>query len=66
LSNSQNKGVLFSQPHNSRFRESRQIATEGAYESVLNGALAEFVRGLSRDPGLLESLKEGDAKSEKQ
>jgi hypothetical protein len=52
--------ILFSQPHNCTFRESRQIATESVFESVLNGALSDFVRGLSRDPGFLDGLRKAD------
>lgn len=49
--------AFLSRPMQSAFRESRQIVTDGAYESVLNGALAEFVRTFSRDPGLLKALQ---------
>ncbi|MFP6870677.1 MAG: YajG family lipoprotein, partial [Nitrospinota bacterium] len=42
---------------NGTFRESRQIAVDEAYESVLNGALAEFVRNFSRNPDILKALR---------
>jgi hypothetical protein len=48
---------LLAKPMQSAFRESRQIATEGAYESVLNGALTDFVRNFSRDPALVKALQ---------
>ena len=37
--------------------ESRQLATEGAYQDVLNQALAEFIRNFSRDRTILSVLK---------
>lgn len=40
------------------FRESHQIATDGAYEDVLNGALSEFVRSFSGDPNILKTLRQ--------
>jgi len=49
--------VLLSQPHNSTFRESRQVVTESAWESVLNNTLAEYVRSFARDPNVVEALK---------
>lgn len=49
--------VLLSKPILSAFRESRQIITDGAHESVLNGALTEFIRSFSRDPGILKALR---------
>ena len=39
------------------FTESRQIVLDGAFEQVLNGALVEFVRTFSRDPTLLEGIR---------
>ena len=42
---------------NGTFRESRQIAVDEAYESVLYGALAEFVRNFSRNPDILKALR---------
>lgn len=55
--NPRNESVLFSKPMNSTFRESRQIALDGAFKRVLDNALAEFIRGFSRDPGLLKALQ---------
>lgn len=48
---------LVSKPLNGTFRESRQIALEGAFESALNGALFEFIRTFSRDPNVLDALR---------
>lgn len=48
---------LASKPLNSTFRESRQIALEGAFESALNGALSEYIRSFSRDPNVLDALR---------
>lgn len=48
---------LASKPLNGTFRESRQIALEGAFEGALNGALFEFIRTFSRDPNVLDALK---------
>ena len=56
--------ILFSRPINSTFRESRQIATDKAYESVLNGALAEFIRSFSRDPSILKALRQAEREKE--
>lgn len=53
----QNRTVLLSKPIHSAFHESRQMAHGGAHESVLNGALVEFVRSLARDPSILEALR---------
>lgn len=39
------------------FREGHAIATDGAYEGVLNGALIEFIRSFSRDPNILNALR---------
>jgi len=55
--NPRNNSIAVSQPIEATFRESRQIATDGAFESVLNGALAEFIRAFSREPSLLEALR---------
>lgn len=52
-----NQNQLASKPFSSTFRESRQIALEGAFESALNGALLEFVRSFSRDPNVLDALR---------
>ena len=48
---------LASKPLNGTFRESRQIALEGAFEGALNGALFEFIRTFSRDPNVLDALR---------
>lgn len=48
---------LASKPLNSTYRESRQMALDGAYESALNGALIEFIRSFARDPNVLEALR---------
>ncbi|HSQ52412.1 MAG TPA: hypothetical protein VLL94_14250 [Nitrospiraceae bacterium] len=48
---------LASKPLNGTFRESRQIALEGAFEGALNGALFEFMRTFSRDPNVLDALR---------
>lgn len=37
---------------------SSMAATESGYEEVLNGALREFVRNFSRNPGVLKALKD--------
>ena len=55
--NPQNDSVLFSKTISSTFSESRQLATSEAYESALNGALAEFIRNFSRNPGILKTLR---------
>ena len=66
----QNNAVNLARPLVGAFRESRQIATDGAYENVLNGALGEFIRSFSRDPAVMKALKEvsaqkGESKTEK-
>ena len=48
---------LVSKPISSTYVESRQIATDGAFESVLNGALLEFIRNLARDPSIVNALQ---------
>ncbi len=53
----QNNTVLGQKVVNGTFTESRQIALDGAFEGVLNGALGEFVRTFSRDPTLLDALR---------
>lgn len=55
--NPRNESILFSKPMNSTFRESRQIASGGAFKRVLDNALAEFIRSFSRDPSLLKALQ---------
>lgn len=55
--NPRNESVLFSKTMNSTFRESRQLALDEAFKRVLDNALAEFIRGFSRDPGLLKALQ---------
>lgn len=48
---------LMAKPLGSTYRESRQMAHDGAYEDALRGALAEYIRGFSRDPAVLNGLK---------
>ena len=60
-----NKSPMLSRTLQSTFRESRQIMTDGAYESVLNGALREFIRNFSRDPSILKALREGRGQDDK-
>ena len=52
-----NNSDKISRPINGTFRESRQIAVDEAYESMLNGALAEFVRNFSRNSDILKALR---------
>ncbi len=52
----QNERIV-SKPISSTYTESRQIVTDGAFESVLNGALLEFVRNFARDPSILNALQ---------
>jgi uncharacterized lipoprotein YajG len=53
-----NAEVVLSKSITGTSRESRQIATDGNYESVLNGALAEFVRHFSRDNDILKAIRD--------
>lgn len=46
-----------SRPIQATFREGHAIATDGAYEGALNGALTEFIRSFSRDPNILKALR---------
>lgn len=62
ISNPRNNSVIFSKSINGTFRESRQIALDSAFESVLNGALAEFVRNFSYDMGIISALQESESK----
>jgi len=55
--NPADRTVLVSKPMTSTFHEGRQFVTEGAFESVLNGALVEFVRTFSREPGFVGALR---------
>ncbi len=48
------------------FQESRAVATAGAYEHALNGALAELVRNVARDPSVLEALRRAQQEREKE
>jgi hypothetical protein len=57
ISNGTDQNPLASKPLNSTYRESRQMALDGAFESALNGALLEFIRNFSRDPSVLEALR---------
>jgi hypothetical protein len=54
--NGTDQNQLASEPLNSTYRESRQVALDGAFESALNGALLEFIRSFARDPNVLEAL----------
>lgn len=56
---------LMAKPLGSTFRESRQMAHDGAYEDALRGALAEYVRGFSRDPAVLNGLRSAASLKEK-
>ena len=56
--------VLLLRPIQSTFRDSRAIVTDEAYESVLNGALSEFIRSFARDPGVLKALRREEAAQE--
>ena len=55
--NPDDRSVLISKPMTSTFHEGRQFLTQGAFESVLNGALVEFVRSFSRDPNFIGALR---------
>jgi hypothetical protein len=57
------KIVLGQKTVNGTFTESRQMVLDGAFESALNGALAEFVRSFSRDPTLLDAIRSGSKSS---
>lgn len=57
IRDSRNNSIVLSKQLNGASRESRQIGGEGAYESVLNAALAEFVRGFARDPVILKAFR---------
>lgn len=57
IHNPRNDSIVVSKPMSSTFRESWQIALDGAFESVLNGALAEFIRNFSRDPDVLKAFE---------
>jgi len=52
-----NDSIVALKPINGAFRESWQIALDGAFQSALNGALAEFVRNFSRDPDVLKAFE---------
>lgn len=56
---------LVSKPFNSTYRESRQIALDGAFESALKGALLEFIRSFSRDPNVLDAFRSVASQKEK-
>jgi uncharacterized lipoprotein YajG len=55
--------VLFSKAITGTSRESRGIVLDSTYESVLNGALAEFVRSFSRDPAVTGALQDIQSKA---
>ena len=44
-------------PVTATYEEGFQVVTDSRFETVLNRALAEFVRNFSRDPAVLEALK---------
>lgn len=56
IRDAKNDSVLLSKPLSSAFRESRQLGTDSAFESVLTGVLGEFVRNFARDPEILRVL----------
>jgi uncharacterized lipoprotein YajG len=56
--------VFLTKPIQSASRDSRQIVTDSAYETVLNAALTEFIRNVSRDPALIKALQEARASAE--
>ncbi|MCE7966586.1 MAG: hypothetical protein DYH04_14580 [Nitrospira sp. NTP2] len=58
------KRQLVSKPINGSYRESRQFAGDSAFESVLNGALHEFVRAFSRDPEIVDALRSAASRKE--
>jgi hypothetical protein len=39
------------------YEEGFPVVTESRFDTVLNNALAEFVRNFSRDPAILDALK---------
>jgi hypothetical protein len=63
--NGTDQNQLVSKPLNSTYRESRQMALDGAFESALNGALLEFIRNFARDPSVLEALRSVALQKEK-
>ncbi|HSD52432.1 MAG TPA: hypothetical protein VLG48_13590, partial [Candidatus Methylomirabilis sp.] len=52
----QNERIV-STPISSTYTESWQIVTDAAFESVLNGALSEFIRNFARDPRIVKALQ---------
>ena len=52
-----NSDLLLTKDIGSTFRESRQLALDKNFESVLKGALAEYVYNFSRDPEIIDILK---------
>jgi uncharacterized lipoprotein YajG len=48
----------FKKPISSTYRESRQVVVDGAFQSVLNRALAEFIHDFSLDPAIVRALRE--------
>ena len=63
--NGADQNQLASKPLNGTYRESRQMAFDGAFEDALKGALLEFIRSFSRDPSVLEALKSVALQKEK-
>jgi uncharacterized lipoprotein YajG len=52
-----NQAVAITRPVNTTLQEGALAGTDGAYESVLNKTLAEFVRNFSRETAVLDTLK---------
>jgi uncharacterized lipoprotein YajG len=57
VASAQNRSAAGSRPLTTTFREGAFMGGDGAFDSVLNKTLAEFVRNFSRDPTLLEALR---------
>jgi uncharacterized lipoprotein YajG len=53
----QNRSAAVSRPLATTFREGAMMGGDGAFDSVLNKTLAEFVRNFSREPTLLDALR---------
>jgi uncharacterized lipoprotein YajG len=53
----QNRSAAVSRPLTTTFREGAMMGGDGAFDSVLNKTLAEFVRNFSREPALLDALR---------
>jgi len=55
--NPRDDSTLLSKQIASTFRQSHHFVFKGAYESILNGVLAEFVRDFFYDPSILKALQ---------